>query len=201
MAKLEFTPLSATASRIEAVLFVASAQVTERELAETLGEHGRSISAGLAELDEHLRKHAHGLELQNVAGGWQLVTQTHYAELISTFRDVSERQRVKLSKASVETLAIIAYNQPMTRGEVEEIRSVRSESVIETLLSHGLIRIAGRKKSSGSPLLYRTTDRFLEVFGLAAISELPTLEEMGGLPIPKPDAVEIEDFPESGVIE
>ena len=111
-------------------------------------------------------------------GAWQLVTHPHYAEVISLFRDVSERQMVKLSKASVETLAIIVYNQPITRSEVEEIRSVRCESVIETLLSHGLIKMAGRKKSVGSPWLYRTTDRFLEIFGLASISELPSLEEI-----------------------
>jgi len=170
--------LSSTASRIEAILFVASTQVSERELSETLAAPLREVSAALLELQEHLVKHAHGIELQNIAGGWQLVSHPHYAEIISLFRDVSERQRVKLSKASVETLAIIAYNQPVTRSEVEEIRSVRSESVIETLLSHGLIRIAGRKKSVGSPLLYRTTDKFLEVFGLGSIPELPSLEEI-----------------------
>ena len=178
MAKSGLTLLSATASRIEAILFIASTQVSERELSETLTVSLREISAALLELQEHLVKHAHGLELQNIAGGWQLVTHPHYAEIISLFRDVSERQRVKLSKASVETLAIIAYNQPITRSEVEEIRSVRCESVIETLLSHGLIKMAGRKKSIGSPWLYRTTDRFLEIFGLASISELPSLEEI-----------------------
>ena len=176
--KSGLTLLSATASRIEAILFVASSQVSERELAETLTVPLREISAALLELQEHLVKHAHGLELQNIAGGWQLVTHPHYSEIISLFRDVSERQRVKLSKASVETLAIIVYNQPITRSEVEEIRSVRCESVIETLLSHGLIKMAGRKKSVGSPWLYRTTDRFLEIFGLASISELPSLEEI-----------------------
>ena len=178
MAKSELTLLSATASRIEAILFVAGTHVSEREISETLAVPMREVSAALLELQKHLVKHAHGIELQNIAGGWQLATSPHYAEIINLFRDVSERQRVKLSKASVETLAIIAYNQPATRSEVEEIRSVRSESVIDTLLSHGLIRIAGRKKSVGSPLLYRTTDRFLEVFGLGTISELPSLEEI-----------------------
>ena len=178
MAKSGLTLLSATASRIVAILFVAGTHVSERELSETLVIPIREVSFALLELHEHLVKHAHGIELQNIAGGWQIVTSPHYAEIISLFRDVSERQRVKLSKASVETLAIIVYNQPVTRSEVEDIRSVRSESVIDTLLSHGLIRIAGRKKSVGSPLLYRTTDRFLEVFGLGAISELPSLEEI-----------------------
>jgi len=187
LAKSGLTLLSATASRIEAILFVASTQVAERELSLTLAVPLREVSLALLELQGHLAKHAHGIELQNVAGGWQLVTQPHYAEIISLFRDVSERQRVKLSKASVETLAIIAYNQPVTRSEVEEIRSVRSESVIDTLLTHGLIRIAGRKKSAGSPLLYRTTDRFLEVFGLGSISELPSLEEINVAGVPSGD--------------
>jgi segregation and condensation protein B len=176
--KSGLTLLSANASRIEAILFAATTFVSDKELSETLAVPLREISAALLELQEHLVKHAHGIELQNIAGGWQLVTNPFYAEIISLFRDVSERQKVKLSKASVETLAIIAYNQPVTRGEGEEIRSVRSESVIDTLLSHGLIRIAGRKKSVGSPLLYRTTERFLEVFGLGAITELPSLEEI-----------------------
>jgi segregation and condensation protein B len=184
LAKSGLALLSATASRIEAILFIASTQVSEKELAETLAVPLREISAALLELREHLVKHAHGIELQNIAGGWQLVTHPHYAEVISLFRDVSEREKVKLSKASVETLAIIAYNQPVTRSEVEEIRNVRSESVIDTLLSHGLIRIAGRKKSVGSPILYRTTDRFLEVFGLGSISELPSLEEINIASIP-----------------
>ena len=175
--KSGLTLLSATASRIEAILFAATTQVSERELSDVLIVPLREISAALLELKEHLQKHAHGIELQSIAGGWQLVTHPHYSEIISLFRDISERQRVRLSKASVETLAIIAYNQPVTRSEIEEIRNVRSESVIDTLLSHGLIKIAGRKKSVGSPLLYRTADRFLEVFDLGSISELPSLEE------------------------
>ncbi len=83
-----------------------------------------------------------------------------------------------MSRAAVECLAIVAYNQPVTRAEIEEIRGVRCERVLETLLSCGVIRIAGRRKGTGSPLLYRTTDAFLEHFGLSAISELPTLEEV-----------------------
>ena len=97
---------------------------------------------------------------------------------MSVFRDVSQRRHINLTKAAVETLAIVSYNQPVTRGEIEDMRGVRSEGVIERLLSYGLIRISGRKKASGSPLIYRTTPRFLEQFGLDAIADLPTLEEI-----------------------
>jgi segregation and condensation protein B len=86
--------------------------------------------------------------------------------------------KLRLSKAAMETLAIIAYKQPITRTEIEEIRGVRSDKVLETLLSTGLIKVAGRKKGTGSPLLYRTTQEFLEAFGINSLSELPTEEEL-----------------------
>ena len=85
---------------------------------------------------------------------------------------------MRLSRAALETLSVIAYNQPVTRSEMEDLRSVRCDRVVDTLLKHGLVRVSGRKKSVGSPLLFRTTDRFLEIFGLANISSLPTLEEL-----------------------
>lgn len=113
-----------------------------------------------------------------------MVTAEDVADTVSLFRDTAQTQKIRLSRAAVETLAVIAYNQPVTRSEVEDIRGVRCERVIETLLSHGMIRIAGRKKGTGSPLLYRTTDLFLETFGLSSISELPTLEELQELAPP-----------------
>ena len=175
--KNEGSPLSVQAAQIEAMLFLASEPVPESEMKTVLGVSGQEISAALNELGEHLAS-GHGLVLHPVAGGWLLETNPHFAEVLALFRDTSQRGRVKLSKAAVETLSVIAYNQPATRGEVEDLRGVRCERVIETLLSHGLIRISGRKKASGSPLLYRTTERFLDVFGLEAIADLPTLEEL-----------------------
>ncbi len=172
--------LSVLAAQIEAVLFLASSPVPEGELKNVLGVSGTEIGAALAELEGHLAL-GHGLVLKAVAGGWLLETNPYFAEVLSLFRDTSQRGRIKLSKAAVETLAVITYNQPVTRGEVEELRGVRCERVIETLLSHGLIRISGRKKASGSPLLYRTTERFLDLFGLEAIADLPSLEELGEL--------------------
>ena len=173
--------LSVLAAQIEAVLFLASSPVSEAELRGVFEVSGAELARAIEELGEHL-KSGHGLVLKAMAGGWVLGTNPHFAEVLSRFRDTAKRGRVRLSRAAVETAAIIAYNQPVTRSEVEELRGgFRSERVIETLLGHELIRIAGRKKASGSPLLYRTTPRFLEVFGLEAIADLPSLEELGEL--------------------
>ena len=132
-------------------------------------------SAAIEELKNHYDA-GHGLVVQRVAGGWQMCSSSDVFETVSRFQEDS--QRVRLSKAAFESLAVVAYNQPVTRGEIEEIRGVRCDRVIETLLTVGLLRIAGRKKGSGSPLLYRTTDLFLREFGLDSISELPTLAEL-----------------------
>ena len=173
--------LSVLAAQIEAVLFLASSPVSEAELRGVFEVSGAELARAIEELGEHL-KSGHGLVLKAMAGGWVLGTNPHFAEVLSRFRDTAKRGRVRLSRAAVETAAIIAYNQPVTRSEVEELRGgFRSERVIETLLGHELIRIAGRKKASGSPLLYRTTPRFLELFGLEAIADLPSLEELGEL--------------------
>lgn len=173
--------LSVLAAQLEAVLFLASSPVSEAELRGVFEVSGTELVRAIEELEEHL-KTGHGLVLKAMAGGWVLGTNPHFAEVLSRFRDTAQRGRVRLSRAAVETAAIIAYNQPVTRSEVEELRGgFRSERVIETLLGHELIRIAGRKKASGSPLLYRTTPRFLEVFGLEAIADLPSLEELGEL--------------------
>ena len=104
-----------------------------------------------------------------------MATAPDLDNVISNFQG-SVASKVRLSKAALETLAVVAYNQPVTRSEMEEIRTVRCDRAIDTLLKHGLVRVAGRKKSVGNPLLYRTTDMFLELFGLDAISSLPTLE-------------------------
>ena len=173
-------PLSVLAAQIEAMLFLASTPVPEAEMKAVFDVSGGEISRALSELGAHLGS-GHGLVLKALAGGWVLETNPHFAEVLSRFRDTSQKGRVRLSRAAVETAAIIAYNQPVTRSEVEELRGVRSEGVIEKLLSYGLVRIAGRKKASGSPLLYRTTPRFLEIFGLEAIADLPSLEELGEL--------------------
>ncbi len=163
--------------QIEAMLFVSPQPVTTQELASHLG-----ISPSRAEESIFKIKTAYdkcgGLTLLNLAGGWQMATSPDLSDTIESFANSVSLQRVRLSRAALETLSVIAYNQPVTRSEIEDIRSVRCDRVVDTLLKHGLVRVAGRKKSVGSPLLFRTTERFLEIFGLSAINLLPSLEEL-----------------------
>lgn len=185
-------PLSALAAQVEAVLFLASSPVSERELRDVLGASGAAVSSALDELGRHLDE-GHGLTLRALAGGWTLATDPALADVLARFRDTAQRGRTRLTRAAVETLAIVAYEQPVTRSEVEEIRGARSERVLARLLSYGLVRLAGRKKAVGSPLLYRTTPRFLEAFGLDAIADLPSLDELVELGVGPVEDAPIED--------
>ena len=160
--------LSSLAKHVEVLLFVAVTPVSEKELSMHLDESLEAVCSALGELSDHYAQD-HGITLRKVAEGWELCTDPEFAETVAIFRETALRQKVRLSRAAVESL---------TRAEIEEIRGVRCERVLETLLSHGLIRIAGRRRGTGSPLLYRTTETFLEHFGLESIAELPTLEEV-----------------------
>ena len=180
--------------QIEAMLFVSPEPVTVREIAEFLSLAPARVDEAIKIISSELKKN-HGITLIKISGGWQMVSSSDYAETVEAFASVISSQKVRLSKAALETLSVIAYNQPVTRSEIEEIRSVRCDRVVDTLLKHGLVRIAGRKKSVGSPLLFRTTDRFLEIFGLNSISSLPTLDELKDTKI-TPDEVLKDTFPE-----
>lgn len=172
--------LSSVARSVEAVLFVATEPIGVPEMASAIGVTQGQARQALQELQENYRA-GHGLCVLNIAGGWQMATSPEQEEVVAQFRDTALSQRIRLSKAALESLAVVAYGQPVTRSEIEDIRGVRCDRVIETLLRHGLVRVAGRKKGTGNPLLYRTTDSFLEIFGLGAISDLPTLDEIGEL--------------------
>lgn len=163
--------------QLEALLFVASIPLGEGELASALGCSDSAVRDGIGRLMENYGQ-GRGITLLRVAGGWQMATAPDLETTVAEFQSADIATRVRLSKAALETLAVIAYNQPVTRSEVEEIRTVRCDRVIDTLLRHSLIRVSGRKKSMGNPLLYRTTDRFLELFGLDSIASLPTLEDL-----------------------
>jgi len=169
--------LSLVAQSIEALLFVSQEPLSEERLSEVIGVSLKVIRESLLELSDHYEKF-HGLRIRRLSGGWQIVTAPDLSEVVETLFDKEVANRPKLSKAALETLAVVAFSQPVTRSEIEEIRGVRCDKVLETLLTNGLIRVAGRKKGTGTPLLYRTTDKFLEIFGLNAISDLPTLEEI-----------------------
>jgi segregation and condensation protein B len=163
--------------QIEALLFVSPQPISEGELADALGQSPQAVARAIANL-KALCDGERGLTILKLAGGWQMATAPDLESTVAEFQGKMISQRVRLSKAALETLSVVAYNQPVTRGEMEEIRTVRCDRVVDTLMKHGLVRVAGRKKSTGNPLLYRTTDRFLEVFGLDSIASLPTLEEL-----------------------
>ena len=163
--------------QVEAMLFVSPQPVSSQEIASYLGVTTARVESAVRTIKE-IYEASHGLTILFAAGGWQMATAPDLADTVESFANIVALQRVRLSRAALETLSVIAYNQPVTRSEIEDIRSVRCDRVVDTLLKHGLVRVAGRKKSMGSPLLFRTTDRFLEIFGLPGINSLPTLEEL-----------------------
>lgn len=140
------------------------------------GSSRDDIESSLAELRDHYRLNEHGVELVELGGGYQLLSRPEYAEAIAEAHIVSRPR--KLSAAALETLAVIAYRQPVGRAEIEEIRGVSVESVLRSLQERGLIDVIGRAEGMGRPLLYGTTAALLELLGLRNLEELPRLEEL-----------------------
>jgi len=170
---------------LEAALFVSPEPVQPAQLARAMGESPERIAALAGALAAELAQPQHGLMLRTVAGGYQLVTKPeHHQEL----RDLVENlpPPIPLSRAAVETAAIIAYKQPITASELESIRGVRNRETLRTLLKRKLIAPAGRARTHGHPVQYKTTRRFLIEFGLDSLEELPSLEELKQLPGLKP---------------
>ena len=145
------------------------------QLAELLGLNKPQTWELLGQLQEEYNTEKRGLELREVAEGWQLCTKACHHEAIL---QLANTQELKLSNASMETLAIIAYRQPVTRTEMEAIRGVKVDGVVNTLLEWELIAEAGRKETAGRPILYKTTKRFLEVFGLKTLKDLPAMPDI-----------------------
>lgn len=168
------TPL---AKLLEAALFASSRPIPFDALA-TLDPDasGAAVASALDELREHYDVDGHGVELIEQGGGWQILTRPEYTEAIERAQVAVRPQR--LSGAALETLAIIAYRQPIGRAEVEEIRGVQVGSVLKSLHERGLIDIVGRSDGIGRPLLYGTTPIFLEHFGLRHLHELPRADEL-----------------------
>lgn len=158
--------------RIEAVLFVAAEAVSEKELCAVTGAPPAEVKTALADLERRYRDG--GIVLRRLGGGWRLSSDP-------ACRDAVERYllppKTYMSPASLETLAIVAYLQPVTRPEIESLRGVNVDGVVETLEQRGLIEEVGRKEVVGRPILYGTTQTFLEAFGLASLDDLPALPE------------------------
>ncbi|XXX80010.1 SMC-Scp complex subunit ScpB [Sorangium sp. So ce134] len=157
---------------LEALIFVAERPVPARELARSANAEHRVVRELLAELVAEYD--GRGFRLDEVAGGYVFRTSPAFAPFV---REVTDQKPVKMSRAQTETLAIVAYRQPITRPEVDEIRGVDSGAALKSLLERDLVRILGKKDEPGRPMLYGTTAQFLEFFGLKALGELPTLRE------------------------
>jgi len=160
------------AGALEALLLLASEPVTEFELAQAVGAPESVVAATLAELVAFYAETGRGFELRQVGGGWRYYTREEYADLISRY--VVEGQQSKLSQAALETLAVVAYTQPISRARVSAVRGVNVDGVIRTLMARGLIEEAGHDQESGA-VLFATTSYFLERMGLKALEDLPPL--------------------------
>jgi len=163
---------------LEAALFACDEPLSLSRLQAILPEAGaQEIRETLDRLREEYRQQGRAFVLDEIAGGYQLLTHPRYADIIGRLRK-SKAER-KLSAAALETLAIIAYRQPIRRVDVEAVRGAQSGEIIRALMERGLVRIAGRDTSPGAPLLYGTTKEFLDTFGLKSIEDLPRPEEVG----------------------
>lgn len=172
---------------LEALLFVSEAPLSLERIEELLDGCSRAeVSRLLADLQERYRDRDRGVVVTEVAGGYRLTTKPEAAPWIQRLRG---SKPARLSRAALETLAIIAYKQPITKPEVEVIRGVMVDGVLKTLVERDLVRILGRKAEVGRPILYGTSRSFLEYFGFKDLSELPTLKEIETL---TPNAVEKE---------
>ena len=179
-------------SLLEALLFASRETLTLKEVQKILKEtaklensevtkqfescEGKELQQALCSLQDELKNSDRGYLLEEVAGGYRLISKPDYAPWIRQHCEPNRAYR--LSLAALETLAIVAYRQPVSRAEIESVRGVASDAVVNNLLEKGLIQIAGRAEVPGRPLLYQTSDFFLECFGLRHLSELPNAEEL-----------------------
>ena len=164
-------------SAIEALLFAAGEPLTVKRITDAIkGTDPKDIRALLKSLQEEYDEHKRGFALEEIAGGFQLLSRPEYAEYVSQL--IRTRVQGKLSQAALETLAIIAYRQPIGRADIENIRGVQAGPLLRTLLDRKLIRIVGRQEVPGRPFLYGTTKQFLERMGLKALNDLPRIEEL-----------------------
>ncbi len=177
---------------LEAVLFAADQPVPVKTLCELFAPmKDDEIVDGLQRLQASYDADGRGVTLVDIAGGYQILTREPFAPWVDLF--LRGRRKVRLSRSALEALGIIAYKQPVTKVEIDEIRGVDSSGVVATLMERGLVSIAGRAEGVGRPLLYATTGEFLSYFGLTAIDELPRLSELTQLMetgVAQPDAVE-----------
>ncbi|HQY88581.1 MAG TPA: SMC-Scp complex subunit ScpB, partial [Tepidisphaeraceae bacterium] len=171
---------------VEALLFSTHSPLTAGKLGEMLGlDNTKSIRHAIKTLNDEYEKSGRSFRIEQVAGGYQMLTLPEFGTLIK--RLVQKDGDAKLTKAALESLAIIAYKQPILRADIEAIRGVACGETIRSLMEKHLVKIAGRAEEPGRPILYGTTKRFLEVFGLNNLDDLPKPDQLqlGKLPFPK----------------
>jgi segregation and condensation protein B len=165
-------------AELEAILFVADEPVTSAALAEALGSERRAVEELLERLAASYREGRSGLVLRRVAGGWRIYTHPDVAPAVERF--LLSSRHTRLTKAALETMAIVAYKQPVTRHQVSAIRGVDTEGVLKALVDRGLLAEVGREDGPGRPVLYGTTPEFLERLGLDSVNDLPPLAPLLG---------------------
>lgn len=165
---------------LEALIFASDSPLTVNRIKEVLGDiNAREIRKAINTLNERYESCHSALMILEVAGGYQMVTRPEFADYVGQL--YKSRQSHRLTQKALETLAIIAYKQPITKQEIEHIRGVTVDSVLRTLIERNLITVVGREKAPGNPLLYGTTKDFLEYFGLNTLDDLPKLKEIDEL--------------------
>ena len=180
---------------LESLFFVSDSPIRLEALVEILPESNKeAILEGIRQIQAEYGDPSKGIELTEIAGGYQFRTKPGWAEWVNRLK---KAKAVKLSQAALETLAIVAYRQPVIRPTIEEIRGVDTGSVLHTLLEKGLVKIMGRKELPGRPIVYGTTRAFLELFSLNSVSDLPKLQEIQ--PSPAPDEISPQEMSSQGI--
>ncbi len=164
---------------VEALLFAVPEPLTQKKINNVFDPETPNLNDIVTKLNNQYIKENHSFKIKRIAGGFQIVTRKRFETYITKL--LKKTGRLSLSNAAMDSLAIIAYKQPISRFEVEAIRGVDSSGVLKTLLGHELIKIKGRDIGPGRPLLYKTTDRFLEYFGLNRLADMPKLKEISEL--------------------
>ncbi len=163
-------------SVVEAVLFASDEPLREARLADIVGTRAKQIRQHIKSLNEKYEANNNAFRIEQVAGGYQMMTLSPYNHWLKKLLRV--RDEGKLSPAALETLAIIAYKQPVIRADIEAVRGVAASEMVRGLMYKGLVKIVGRAEVLGRPMLYGTTKKFLEIFGLNSLKDLPKIEEL-----------------------
>ncbi len=163
-------------SVVEAVLFASDESLSPQRLADIVGTNVRQVRKHIDDLNEKYKLNNNAFQIEQIAGGYQMLTLSGYSHWLKKL--IRARDDSKLSQPALETLAIIAYKQPIMRADIEAIRGVAAGEMIRNLMYKGLVKITGRAEVLGRPLLYGTTKKFLEVFGLNSLKDLPKAEEL-----------------------